>query len=179
MELKIEYVPAKDLVPYEKNTRKHEDYDVGEIAKSIQKYGFNDPIGVWKDNIIIEGHGRLLAAKKLGMKEVPIIRLDHLTDEERREYAIMHNKTAELSNWDFPMLEEEITGLDGLNDFDVNFGIEELPEEFDETDLDDDREKNDVIISIHCKNPYDWQNIKERIENIADEIGASVAVKMG
>lgn len=123
MELKIEYVPTKDLVPYEKNTRKHEDYDVGEIAKSIQKYGFNDPIGVWKDNIIIEGHGRLLAAKKLGMKEVPIIRLDHLTDEERREYAIMHNKTAELSNWDFPMLEEEFAELDGLNDFDINFEI--------------------------------------------------------
>lgn len=96
--LKIEYVNVAKLKPYDKNTRKHEDYDVSQIAKSIEQYGFNDPIGIWgKDNIIVEGHGRLLAAKKLGMDKVPCIRLDDLTDEQRREYAIMHNKTAELS----------------------------------------------------------------------------------
>lgn len=103
--LKIEYVDVAKLKPYDKNTRKHEDYDVSQIAKSIEQYGFNDPIGIWgKDNIIVEGHGRLLAAKKLGMTEVPCIRLDNLTDEQRREYAIMHNKTAELSTWDFDLL---------------------------------------------------------------------------
>ena len=65
--LKIEYIDVAKLKPYDKNTRKHEDYDVSQIAKSIEQYGFNDPIGIWgKDNIIVEGHGRLLAAKKLG-----------------------------------------------------------------------------------------------------------------
>ena len=121
--LNVEYIPVGKLKPYDKNTRKHEDYDVSQIAKSIEQYGFNDPIGIWgKDNIIVEGHGRLLAAKKLGMDKVPCIRLDDLTDEQRREYAIMHNKTAELSTWDFDLLAAEIPELD-FSGFDVDWGI--------------------------------------------------------
>ena len=123
MNIKLEYVSVNELVPYDKNTRLHEDYDVSQIAKSIEKYGFNDPIGVWKGNVIIEGHGRLEAAKTLGLKEVPIIRLDHLTDKERREYAIMHNKTAELSKWDFDALGKEL--------LDIDFYEQILNEEYD------------------------------------------------
>lgn len=123
-DLKIEYIDVTKLKPYEKNARKHEEYDVSQIAKSIEAYGFNDPIGIWgKDNQIVEGHGRLLAAKKLGMKEVPCIRLDDLTDEQRREYTIMHNKTAELSTWDFDMLEKELSELD-FDGFDIDWNIE-------------------------------------------------------
>ena len=104
-ELKIEYLPVAELKPYEKNTRKHQKLDVDNIAKSIEKYGMNDAIGIWgKDNIIVEGHGRLMACKKLGIKTVPVVRLDHLTDEQRREYAIAHNATAELSVWDLDIL---------------------------------------------------------------------------
>ena len=129
MELKIEYLPIKALKPYEKNTRKHTDYDVGEIAKSITECGFNDPIGVYGESLtIVEGHGRLLAAKKLGMKEVPCIRLDHMTDEQRRKYAILHNKTAELSAFDFDNLAIELEDLDFSN-FDFTFGIEDEEEE--------------------------------------------------
>lgn len=128
MELKIEYLPIKALKPYEKNTRKHQKKDVDNIAKSIEKFGMNDPIGIWKDNIIVEGHGRLLACKQLGMTEVPCVRLDHLTDEQRREYAIAHNATAELSEWDFDILPDELAELD-LSDFDFDFGIEDEAEE--------------------------------------------------
>ena len=125
MELKIEYLPIKSLKPYERNTRKHTDYDVGEIAKSIAECGFNDPIGVYGESLtIVEGHGRLLAAKKLGMKEVPCIRLDHMTDDQRRKYAILHNKTAELSAFDFDNLAIELEDLDFSN-FDFTFGIED------------------------------------------------------
>lgn len=123
MELKIEYLPIKALKPYEKNTRKHQKKDVDNIAKSIEKFGMNDPIGIWKDNIIVEGHGRLLACKQLGMTEVPCVRLDHLTDEQRREYAIAHNATAELSEWDLDILPDELAELD-LSDFDFDFGLE-------------------------------------------------------
>ena len=133
--LNVEYIPVGKLKPYDKNTRKHEDYDVSQIAKSIEQYGFNDPIGIWgKDNIIVEGHGRLLAAKKLGMTEVPCIRLDDLTDEQRREYAIMHNKTAELSTWDFDLLAAEIDGLD-FSGFDIDWG---LPADEEETEITED-----------------------------------------
>lgn len=115
MELKIEYKKISDLKPYTKNTRKHTDYDIDNIAKSIEKYGFNDAVGIWgKDNIIVEGHGRVLAAEKLGLKEVPCVRLDHLTDKERREYSIIHNKSAELSSWDFDVLNEEFELLKGF-----------------------------------------------------------------
>lgn len=129
MELRIEYLPVSALRPYEKNTRKHQKLDVDNIARSIEKYGMNDAIGIWgKDNIIVEGHGRLMACKKLGIKTVPVVRLDHLTDEQRREYAIAHNATAELSVWDTEFLPEELANLD-LSDFDFDFGIDEVQEE--------------------------------------------------
>ena len=109
-----------------KNARKHKDLDVNNIMHSIEKYGFNDPIGIWSDkNVIVEGHGRLMAAKKLKMKTVPVVRLDHLTDEQRREYAIAHNATAELSEWDFDILAEELNEI-SLDGFDFSFGV--LPE---------------------------------------------------
>jgi site-specific DNA-methyltransferase (adenine-specific) len=129
MELKIEYLPIKALKPYEKNTRKHQKKDVDNISKSIEKYGMCDAIGIWGDeNIIVEGHGRMLACKQLGMTEVPCVRLDHLTDEQRREYAIAHNATAELSEWDLDILPDELAELD-LSDFDFDFGIEDEEKE--------------------------------------------------
>ena len=129
MELKIEYLPIKALKPYEKNTRKHQKKDIDNIARSIEKYGMNDAVGIWgEDNIIVEGHGRVLACKQLGITEVPCVRLDHLTDEQRREYAIAHNATAELSEWDFDILPDELAELD-LSGFDFDFGIDDEEEE--------------------------------------------------
>ena len=131
-ELKIEYLPTSALKPYEKNARKHKKLDVDNIAKSIKKYGMNDAIGIWgKDNIIVEGHGRLQACKKLGIDTVPVVRLDHLTNDERREYAIAHNATAELSEWDLDILGEELAEID-LSGFDFDFGIDEPAEELDD-----------------------------------------------
>ena len=136
MELKIEYIPPESLTPYENNTRKHNPEDVEQIKESIRKDGFNDPIGVWGDqNIIVEGHGRQIAALEMGLDKVPVIRLDHMTDDQRRDYAIRHNRTAELSAWDFGNLEEEIAALEieghdfsGLN-FD-NFKNDEYVDDF-------------------------------------------------
>lgn len=126
-EIHIEYLPVGSLNPYSRNTRKHGKEDVDAIARSIVRYGMNDPIGVWgESNTIVEGHGRLLACKQLGYETVPVIRLDHMTDEERREYTIMHNKTAELSSWDLDMLKMEVPELLGITDFDLDFGIPEL-----------------------------------------------------
>lgn len=137
MELKIEYLPIKDLRPYEKNTRKHQKKDVDNIARSIEKFGMNDPIGIWKDNIIVEGHGRLLACKQLGMTEVPCVRLDHLTDEQRREYAIAHNATAELSEWDLDILTDELAELD-FSGFDFDFGLEDEGEDYSPDEFGDE-----------------------------------------
>ena len=120
-DLKIEYIPIDNLKPYEKNTRKHEDLDIENLAKSIDKFGFNDPIGIATDeNIIIEGHGRVLACRRLGIDTIPCVRLDHLSEKERREYAIAHNATAELSTWDSDFLSQELEEID-LSDFDFDF----------------------------------------------------------
>ena len=111
--LEVVYLPLGELKPYEGNTRRHTPEDVEQIKASILADGFNDPIGIWgPHNLIVEGHGRLLAAQELGMETVPCIRLDHMTDTQRRDYAIRHNRTAELSAWDFGKLEEEIARLE-------------------------------------------------------------------
>lgn len=147
MELKIEYLPIKALKPYEKNTRKHQKKDVDNIAMSIEKFGMLDPIGIWKGNIIVEGHGRMLACKQLGMTEVPCVRLDHLTDEQRREYAIAHNATAELSEWDLDILPDELAELD-LSDFDFDFGIEDEEEETEIVEDEDTSTEEDEIPEV-------------------------------
>ena len=79
--MKVEYIPVSELKLYEKNAKIHTDEQIEQIKKSIKEFGFNDPIAIWHENEIIEGHGRLIAAKQLGMKEVPVIRLDELSDE--------------------------------------------------------------------------------------------------
>jgi hypothetical protein len=107
-----ENIKISDLTPYERNARHHEPVDIDAIAKSIEAFGFRDPVGVWgPKNVIVEGHGRVMAAKQLGMTEVPCIRLDDLTDEQRRAYGLAHNKTAELSTWDAELLPLEVQDL--------------------------------------------------------------------
>ena len=125
-ELVIVYLSPDDLTPYENNTRKHTPTDIEGIKKSILSDGFNDPIGIWgKDNLIVEGHGRQIAAKELHLEKVPCIRLDHLTEQQRKEYAIRHNRSAELSAWDFETLAEELADLDiaGVDMSDLNFDM--------------------------------------------------------
>lgn len=124
--IKVELIPVEQLKPYERNARRHAEADVQAVAASIQKFGFSDPIGIWRDNTIIEGHGRLEAAKILGMKSVPCIRLDHLNDEQRRAYALAHNKTAELSKWDEELLAVELESLKDLNMGDVGFKVDSI-----------------------------------------------------
>lgn len=111
--LEIIYLPPGELKPYEGNTRKHNPDDIEQIKESIRLNGFDDPVGIWgEQNIIVEGHGRTIAASEMGLEEIPCIRLDHLTDDQRRDYAIRHNRTAELSSWDFGKLEEELARLE-------------------------------------------------------------------
>ena len=141
-ELKIEYLTLDKLKPYDKNARKHQEADLSTIKASITEFGMSDPIGVWgKNNVIVEGHGRYLACKDLGIEQVPVIHLDHLTDEQRRAYALAHNKTAEMSVWDFDILGEE---LDGIFDIDMSdFGFD-LSEEEEETEVIEDEIPQEV-----------------------------------
>ena len=108
-----------DLIPYAGNARKHDAANVNEIASSISEYGFNDPIAInEKDNIIIEGHGRLMAAKALGMEKVPVLKLGHLSPAQIKGYTLIHNRLAEKSEWDKDILEVELRKLAEM-DFDI------------------------------------------------------------
>ncbi|HPY85539.1 MAG TPA: DNA methyltransferase [Ruminococcus flavefaciens] len=120
--LKIEYVPIGELKAYERNAKLHPQEQIQQIKNSILEFGFNDPIAVWKDNEIIEGHGRLLAAQELGYKELPIIRLDDLSDEQRKAYMLAHNQLTMNTGFDLELLNIE---LDSINDIDMTeFGFE-------------------------------------------------------
>lgn len=126
--LKVEYVKKEELKAYAKNAKKHSPEQIENIKKSIKKFGFNDPIAVWKDNEIIEGHGRLLAVMEMDdIKEVPIIRLDSLTDKERKAYTIAHNKLTMNTGFDNDLLGEELKSImDEINMTDFGFGDFEL-----------------------------------------------------
>jgi hypothetical protein len=127
---------------------------VDNIARSIEKYGMCDAIGIWgEQNIIVEGHGRMMACKQLGMTEVPCVRLDHLTDEQRREYAIAHNATAELSIWDKDFLAEELADLD-LSNFDFSF-------------LDDEKKENPYTAKIKIPQ-YEVQGEQPSLDELYD-----------
>ena len=129
--LKIEYVGIDTIKPYEKNAKQHPAEQIEQIKRSIEKFGMDDPIGIWHDTIV-EGHGRLIACKELGMVEVPIIRLDHLTDEERKAYTLAHNKLTMNSDFDIDILRTELENLKEL-DFDLEltgFDVDELDDIF-------------------------------------------------
>ena len=127
-DLKIEHVSVDELIPYAKNARTHSDTQVAQIAASMTEFGFVNPILLGEDNIIIAGHGRLMAAKLLGMKNVPTIRLNHLNEAQRRALVIADNKIAENAGWDESLLREELSALEDL-DFNIDllgFNAEEL-----------------------------------------------------
>ncbi len=136
--MKIEYVNPNDIKPYKRNARKHGEEDIEAIKASIEKVGFRDPIGVWK-NTIVEGHGRQIAALELGLDRVPIIRLDDMTDEERRTYALAHNRTAELSEWEDDILKSELKALHNIGIDMTEFGFD-MPEADDEEDEEEEEE---------------------------------------
>jgi DNA modification methylase len=108
---KIESVTIESLIPYINNARTHDDAQVTQIASSIKEFGFNNPILIDEDNGIIAGHGRLMAARKLGLVEVPTIRLSHLSDAQRKAYILADNKIALNSGWDNELLSLELQDL--------------------------------------------------------------------
>jgi hypothetical protein len=116
---KIETRLVADLIPYAANSRTHSDAQIAQIAASIKEFGWTNPILIDGENTIIAGHGRLLAARKLGMKEVPAIILDHLSKSQQRALVIADNQLALNAGWDADLLKIEIEGLQ-LDNFDIN-----------------------------------------------------------
>ncbi|MFY9115506.1 MAG: ParB N-terminal domain-containing protein, partial [Bacteroidales bacterium] len=116
----VEMVATDKLIPYARNAKKHDEAQVALIAGSIRQFGFNNPILIAEDNGIVAGHGRVLAAMKLGLAEVPCIRLSHLDENQRRAYILADNRLAELGGgWDLDMLAAE---MDALGEVEIDVG---------------------------------------------------------
>jgi DNA modification methylase len=144
--LKIEYIDIDKLIPYINNPRDNKNA-VDKVAASIKEFGFKNPIIVDKENVIIAGHTRLLASRKLDLKEVPIIRVEDLTDKQIKAFRIADNKTSEFAEWDMELLAIEMEGLDdiftGFDDaeFDDIMGIDK---EVEEDDFDEEPPENPI-----------------------------------
>ena len=125
--MKIEQKSIDLLIPYAKNARIHNEAQIAQIAGSIKEFGFNNPVLIDKDNGIIAGHGRVLAARKLGLKEVPTIQLDHLSENQKKAFILADNRIAMNSHWDEEILSLELSDLkDALDLTDLGFEVAEL-----------------------------------------------------
>ena len=155
MHNQIESIKIDQLVPYARNSRTHSDIQVSQIAASIQEFGFTNPVLIDEDDHIIAGHGRVLAAKRLGMDSVPCMRLSHLSETQQRAYVIADNQLALNAGWNFDILAVEI---DELNDqkFDIStigFTNEELADLIGTPDvpvIDDDKNKDKDKSPVIC-----------------------------
>ena len=149
MDLNVQQIELEQLVPYARNARTHSESQVAQIAGSIAEFGFVNPVLIGGDNIIIAGHGRVMAAKKLGLQTVPTIKLDHLTENQRRALVIADNKIAENAGWDEELLRLELQNL-ADEDFDLDLlGFDDV--ELDDllTSLDDDEANARTLLAQH------------------------------
>ena len=158
--MKIENRKIETLNPYEKNAKKHDKTQINNVAESIRQYGFVQPIVIDKNNTVVIGHCRLLAAKQLKMKEVPCVCVDELTDEQVKALRIVDNKSNE-SGWDFDLLKDELPDLD-LSAFDFDFGVSLY-----ECDTKNEREKitlnESISVVVECSDDEEAETIFEKL----------------
>ena len=139
MEKKLIKMKLSDIIPYENNPRKN-DKAVGVVAESIEQTGYNNPIVVDEKNVILAGHTRLKSLKKLGVKEIDVLQVTGLDEEQKRKYRLLDNKVGEYASWDYVALMDEMDGLD-WNGLDLDWGLDgkdDSDAEFDNTEYDEE-----------------------------------------
>lgn len=159
--MNIEYKKLKALTPYEKNTKKHDKTQIANVAESIHQYGFVQPIVIDKNDVIVIGHCRYEAAKKLGMERVPCVCVDDLTDEQVKALRIVDNKT-NGSPWDMEFLADELAEVD-LSAFDFDFGVI-LDEDDTQTKEREEISLNESIsVVVECSDDEEAETIFEKL----------------
>lgn len=141
--------PIDSLIPYAKNARVHDEAQIAQIAGSIKEFGFNNPVLIDKDNGIIAGHGRVMAARKLGLTEVPTILLDHLNETQRKAYILADNRIAINSTWDNEMLSLELMDIkDDVSLAMLGFNVDELDALLNPTELTEGLTDEDAVPDV-------------------------------
>ena len=162
--LNIEYKQIKELKPYKKNAKKHDKTQVEQIANSIKEFGFTQPVIVDENNIVVAGHGRILGAKKAGLKEVPTVCLNDLTEEQIKAYRLVDNKLNE-SEWDFNLLDNELELLQENLNMDL-FGFEmDIPDEEPEKKKVEFEVKEKHVVIVECKTEQETLVLRQKLEN--------------
>ena len=126
--MEIVYKDINELKPYKNNAKKHPQKQIDKIKKSIEEFGFNDPIGIDENNMIIEGNGRYEALKQLGVKQIPCIELNNMTEEQKKAYILVHNKLNMDTGFDADILNDELLSIDriDMSEFGLDFKIDDL-----------------------------------------------------
>ncbi len=166
--------PIREITPYENNPRNN-DSAVDAVAASIREFGWQQPIVVDKDGVIIAGHTRYKAAKKLHLKEVPVVVADNLTEEQIKAYRLADNKSGELAEWDFAALEEELAAISEIDMSAFGFDSRISPEDFDDSFSLPDGEKPEIVqmtFTLHEKQ-------KELIEYAMELVGPEISETFG
>lgn len=166
MQQNIIYKRIKDLHPYKNNAKKHSKEQVEQIANSIKEFGFTQPVLIDENNNVIAGHGRILGAKKAGLKNVPTVCLNDLTEEQIKAYRLVDNKLNE-SDWNLKLLDEELENIFDIDmslfGFDVDMTDEEIDEALKEISF-KTKEKHEVIIK--CKSKEETLKVQKEIERL-------------
>lgn len=161
-ELNIVYKPIKELKPYKKNAKKHSKEQVEQIANSVKEFGFTQPVIIDKHNNVVAGHGRILGAKKAGLKQVPTVCLEDLTEEQIKAYRLVDNKLNE-SEWDYSLLDEELENLTEDIDMDLfGFEMDEQQEKETKKKVEFEVKKENKII-ITCKTKRQTEELYKRL----------------
>ena len=152
--MEIQYINIDKIVEYKNNVKIHTQEQIEQIMTSIERYGNNDPIAIDENNVIIEGHGRYLALKELGEIEIPVIQLKHLTEEQKREYILVHNKLTMNTGFDIEKLKTELEMIDFdmtlFNFQELNFNEDILSELFEDVEDKKSSKEKEVIVCPHC-----------------------------
>lgn len=149
--LEIKYINVNDIIPYENNPRHNEDA-IPLVMNSIKEFGFKNPIILDKENVIVAGHTRLEAAKRLNLEEVPCVYADDLTDEQIKAFRLADNKVGELASWNYDLLDLELDDIKELEMSDFGFLKQEdiNIDDFFEESNDQKEEKKNTIICPYC-----------------------------
>lgn len=167
--MEIKWLKIEDVKPYANNAKLHNKTQIANVAESIKQFGWQQPIVIDTGGVIIVGHCRYSAAKKLKLKEVPCVVADNLSDEQVKKYRLLDNKTNE-SDWDLVLLSDDLEGLDFFG-FDVEWGI--ANEDFSDEELEklmdkeiEDRKKKKFVVSVEFLTEVECKNFAKKVTDM-------------
>ncbi len=171
--MKIEKISIDKIKPYENNAKLHPPEQIEQIKKSIQEFGNNDPIAIDENGVIIEGHGRYEALKELGFKEIEVIRLSHLSEQQKKAYSLIHNKLTMNTDFDYNILDSQLAYINEIDmsvfGFELSISDEDFDTEFSLTD-DEKPSREQITFVLQREQLKFLENAMDKVKNEMTEI---------